>query len=457
MAVASINRIDWDDVFHRAATQYNLGRASKVTSAEVTVAEQSFLNNGLHLDIEYPAAESLESVEKDTQTVIESWLLETNEIYREACLIEHELVRQATALQQSVNDYRDEMSLQRSRETMSSLIAPPNPVPKRRWFGNPLPDSKLSRMDIQFENMLNELRAMRQTVVDAATNRKRIELTSLHSRKTPAHVSEAVAKLQLAQGQLIEYLVNEYALPFLRLQFEVATHASVPREQLSSSFVEERAEDSQAKKSALQNAELATTVSADGPGDKKSVFLVHGRDVAAATAMKELLRSMHLQVVEWDHAINNIGQPAPYVGDVVLEALRLADAVIVLFTPDDIVTPRRDLSEQSTRLEQSSYGQARPNVIYEAGIADALAASRTVLVQIGRVERFSDISGRHVLEFDGGVASRHRLAIRLKKIGLTVDQSGTDWQVSGDFTKGIVASADFTPPFLNLTLPEKNT
>jgi len=150
---------------------------------------------------------------------------------------------------------------------------------------------------------------------------------------------------------------------------------------------------------------------------------------------------LDLQVIEWEHAVKRTGQPTPYVGDVVLAGMRLADAVVVLSTPDDLVQLRSDLLKaEDPANERQILGQARPNVIYEAGIADALDRTRTVLVEVGAVKSLSDLSGRTVVRFDGKAVSRHKLANRLHEAGLEVNTTGEDWLETGDFIPSIDAA-----------------
>jgi hypothetical protein len=84
-----------------------------------------------------------------------------------------------------------------------------------------------------------------------------------------------------------------------------------------------------------------------GATDQRSVFLVHGRDVEAVTAMKDLLRALDIKVVEWSEAVAEAGKLTrsanPYVGDIVETGLHMAHAVVVLFTPDDLVVLRPEL------------------------------------------------------------------------------------------------------------------
>lgn len=167
--------------------------------------------------------------------------------------------------------------------------------------------------------------------------------------------------------------------------------------------------------------------------DRSAVFVVGGRDSAAVGAINMILRTLGVRVVEWEHAVAKTGLPNPYVGDVVETGLRMAAVAVVILTPDDLVRLRADLVSDSDGPEERELrGQARPNVYYEAGIADALGRERTVIVEIGNVKSLSDTAGRHVVRFDGSAAKRNALAERLRVAGLAVDTTGEDWLTVGE-------------------------
>ncbi|MDY7085141.1 MAG: nucleotide-binding protein [Actinomycetota bacterium] len=175
--------------------------------------------------------------------------------------------------------------------------------------------------------------------------------------------------------------------------------------------------------------------------DQRTVFLVAGRDSAVVSAFTTFLRALGLRVVEWERAVAGTGIPNPYVGDVVRAGMAMATATVVLFTPDDLVRLRDDLlHDDDSAAERDTAGQARPNVLYEAGYADCLGPDRTILVEVGPVKGFSDLSGRHMLRLDGGPVQRKALVSRLELAGLKPETSGADWLTAGDIA-GAVAAA----------------
>ena len=170
------------------------------------------------------------------------------------------------------------------------------------------------------------------------------------------------------------------------------------------------------------------------PTDTRQVFVVHGRNEPARAALFAFLRSIGLTPLEWSEAVNAAGQPNPYVGDILDAAFSRAHAVVVLFTPDDVAFLRpkfRAGSDPPHEIEPT--GQARPNVLFEAGMAMGRAPDRTVLVEMGSLRPFSDIGGRHMLRIDNSSQQRQQLAQRLKAAGCPVKLDGTDWHTEGDF------------------------
>jgi predicted nucleotide-binding protein len=151
--------------------------------------------------------------------------------------------------------------------------------------------------------------------------------------------------------------------------------------------------------SALPPAPTATAtdaVPAAGP-DPRSV-VVHGRNRQARDAMITFLRALSLQPIEWNEAVRATGRPTPYVGEVLDAAFARAQIVVVLMTPDDEARLRDAFHEPGDPPhETASTPQARPNVLFEAGMAMGRDENRVVLVEFGSLRPFSDIGGRHAV------------------------------------------------------------
>lgn len=168
--------------------------------------------------------------------------------------------------------------------------------------------------------------------------------------------------------------------------------------------------------------------------DPRTVFVVHGRNENLRKSMFEFLRSINLKPIEWDEAIQLTGQGSPYIGAILDVAFDHASAIVVLMTPDEVayLQPRYGHGPHDPETEPAA--QARPNVLFEAGMALGRDERRTVLVEVGQVREFSDVAGRHAVRLRNDVASRQSLANRLLTAGCDVQLSGTDWHTTGDFT-----------------------
>lgn len=115
-------------------------------------------------------------------------------------------------------------------------------------------------------------------------------------------------------------------------------------------------------------------------------------------------------------------------------AFREAAAIIVLLTPDDEARLQRALVlSNDPKYEKELTGQARPNVLFEAGMAFGKNPNSTVLVQIGEIRPFSDVGGRHVLHLNNSPDKRQEFVTKLANAGCNVVLSGTDWLSVGDF------------------------
>src|ERR1700722_8918406 len=164
------------------------------------------------------------------------------------------------------------------------------------------------------------------------------------------------------------------------------------------------------------------------------VFVVHGRNTPAPLSIFEFLRSIGLSPIEWHQAIAATGKASPYIGEIVDAALEAAQAVVVLWTPDEVVSLRPEYADGEDDPDIRPGLQSRPNVMFEAGLALGRAPEHVVLTALGRMRQFSDMLGRHTVRLSNSLASRQELAIRLRTAGCAVDLSGTDWHTAGDFS-----------------------
>ena len=174
----------------------------------------------------------------------------------------------------------------------------------------------------------------------------------------------------------------------------------------------------------------------------RDVFVVHGRNLAARDAVFAFLEAIDLRPLEWQEIMDRTGSGSPYIGRSIDKAFQTAQAVVVLLTPDDEARLREPfLDEHDPNYERVLTGQARPNVLFESGMALAHHEERTILVQLGEVRPFSDIAGRLVLRFTDTAQSRNELASRLRTAGCAVHTTGNRWLEAGDFAAALAETS----------------
>ena len=178
----------------------------------------------------------------------------------------------------------------------------------------------------------------------------------------------------------------------------------------------------------------------------REVFVVHGRNMAARDVLFDFLTAIDLHPLEWSEAVQLTGKPMPYIAQILDAAFSNAHAVVVLMTPDDEARLIDTLqSENELPYEKSLTGQARPNVLFEAGMAMGRHPERTIIVELGELRPFSDVSGLHVIRLNNSTQRRQELAQRLKAAGCPVNLDGTRWHTVGDFDRALTTSNSEEP------------
>jgi predicted nucleotide-binding protein with TIR-like domain len=167
----------------------------------------------------------------------------------------------------------------------------------------------------------------------------------------------------------------------------------------------------------------------------RTVFVVHGRDLKLRDNIYAFLRSIGLEPLPFSVAGQMTVNAAPYIGEILDSAFAGAQAIVVLFTPEDEAKLRSHYVEpEDPPHERDLTPQSRPNVIFEAGMAMGRCPDRTILVEIGTLRPFSDIAGRHAIRLSNSSERRHEFALRLRQAGCRINLSGSDWHTAGDFS-----------------------
>ena len=162
------------------------------------------------------------------------------------------------------------------------------------------------------------------------------------------------------------------------------------------------------------------TAAAGAPADDitKNVFVVHGRDEQARIALFGFLQALGLHPLDWETLVAATGSSSPYLRDVIMQGIAMAQAAVVLMTPDDVVRLHPELRQADEDGHETVEAmQARPNVILELGMALATYADRTIVLYAGRHRPMADLNGLNYDALNGGGECLDKVTSRLRTAG----------------------------------------
>ena len=285
-----------------------------------------------------------------------------------------------------------------------------------------------------------------QTYYTVQLTIRRIEQTDKRYELAPDLTSEDLQNHFLTPHRKANALViNGRTIPITQLhrmrifetKHKIGGFANIPwnmMTEVTNQFIK----DAPGSESEQQGAEME---SRRPPVDSRVVFVVHGRNNTARDALFAFLRSTGLEPLEWSEAVQATDKALPYIGEVLEAAFSRAHAVVVLLTPDDEARLREPFKYASDPPHETELtGQARPNVLFEAGMAMGRSVNRTVLVELGALRPFTDIGGLHTIRLDNSSQRRQELAQRLKLAHCPVNLEGTDWHTAGDFEAALAST-----------------
>ncbi len=167
--------------------------------------------------------------------------------------------------------------------------------------------------------------------------------------------------------------------------------------------------------------------------DKSKVFIIHGRNLEAAKQMGYFVRSLGLTPINFDELRASMGG-TPTVADIVERGMNDAQGVIALFTADEYAGLRPDFRHGHDRAEDIMRWQARPNVLFEAGMAFGRDRTRVVFVLLGEPKLFTDVAGVHVLRPTNDPKGHRATLMNTLASGMkcAVTPHSTDWMSAGD-------------------------
>ena len=165
--------------------------------------------------------------------------------------------------------------------------------------------------------------------------------------------------------------------------------------------------------------------------------MIAGSNTQALAAMLELLRAMGVKAIGWSDAVE-AAKPESTTAAVVDAGTSATDATIVMFTGDDEVRLRREFRHGGASSGDATFRvQARPNVLFEAGMAYMKAPHNTLFVVCGQQKIHDEVAGGNRIDIHDDPNWRQVLATRLRDSGVNVGDDSKAWRTAGDFSSAI--------------------
>lgn len=110
-------------------------------------------------------------------------------------------------------------------------------------------------------------------------------------------------------------------------------------------------------------------------------------------------------------------------------AFRVAQAVVVVFTPDDEARLLPELHEtDEPAYDRELTAQPRPNVLVEAGMALMSHSTRSIIIEIGQLRPVTNLGGRNTVRIASDIPrALNEIAERLKTAECPVDPTSGRW------------------------------
>jgi predicted nucleotide-binding protein len=305
-------------------------------------------------------------------------------------------------------------------------------------FGKAIADTQMARAKAIIGKHLELRRETLSKVPDVGTDESYLALTVALERTVDMVGQSITDQIQRQMGASLE---GPPAVSIARRSgVEVASLKAFVRREIEILKRESRMREPES----IQHQRKIVPASERNP---HKIWVVYGRNEAARLAMFQFLRAIGLEPLEWHEATALAQAGAPYVGEVLDRAFAEVQGVVVLLTGDDLAHLRSEfVNTDDGPHETTPTPQARPNVLFEAGMAFGRHPESTILVTLGYTRPFSDVAGRHTVKITNAIAHRQVLAARLKTIGCAVvTETRTDWHEAGDFDAAVPKVVELAP------------
>lgn len=168
--------------------------------------------------------------------------------------------------------------------------------------------------------------------------------------------------------------------------------------------------------------------------DKKKVFVIHGENEKIKNSVFDFLSSIGLYPIEFEDLFKSNGNDNLKVSEMLNTVFKTAHAVLSVLTPTEAAMKKHQTKYYYGNRRGEESPPLRSNVLLGTGMALALNRERTIVVEIGGLSFYKDLTGFQTISLDNSSASRKELLEKLILTGCEINISSEEWISKGDFS-----------------------
>ncbi|HAU32106.1 MAG: hypothetical protein XD78_0950 [Desulfotomaculum sp. 46_296] len=172
--------------------------------------------------------------------------------------------------------------------------------------------------------------------------------------------------------------------------------------------------------------------------NRKKVFVIHGANKKINNSLHDFLNSIGLQPVGFDDMFGLNGDHDLKASEMLITVFKNVQAVLSVLTPAEAAVKKHQTKYfYNNSEEKPPKFPLRTNVLLSTGMALALNRERTIVVEIGELNFYKDLTGIQTINMDNSPVRRKELLDKLSAVGCDVDAASKDWLSSGDFSDSL--------------------
>jgi len=162
---------------------------------------------------------------------------------------------------------------------------------------------------------------------------------------------------------------------------------------------------------------------------------MHGNNEKINDSMCDFLNSIGLQAVQFKDMFRRRADRDLEASEIFNTIFKKVQVFLSILTPAEVAVKKLQTKYlYSTDTQKKSKLNFRTNVLIGTGMALALNRERIVVVEIGELGFYKDLTGIQKINLDNSPERRKELLEKLTAVGCDVNVASDDWLSVGDFS-----------------------